>query len=53
MPMSRCLSLILAWVLLAPSLSEAAGVVKSTPGSSVERNLSSESPSTLAHGFGA
>ena len=47
MPMVKYASLILAWFLLAPSLAEAGEVVKATPGRSVERNLSSESTSTL------
>ncbi len=47
MPMVKHVGLMLAWLLLAPSLVEAAEVVKTTPGRSVERNLSSEFPSTL------
>jgi flagellar motor protein MotB len=45
--MAKHASLIFAWLLLAPSLVEAGEVVKATPGRSVERNRSSESPSTL------
>jgi hypothetical protein len=45
--MYKHVSLIVASLILLPSLAQAGEVVKAKPGRSVERNMSSESPSTL------